>query len=230
MKILVLSDVHYPYHDKDALWTAIEYGKAQRCDSIIFLGDFLDCYQISKYGKDPRKRSLGDELDGGRELLRELTKGFRNKYYYIGNHEARLQHYLENRAPQLVGLRGTTLGEQLDLARNKITLLDAPVHFGKLLFLHGHELAGRGGVNVHDTLWRQLHTHAICGHFHRSMSKTYRTYEGQRYWCGSVGFLGGPQDYCPVNQWTTGFATVEIDNASGQFRAKLHEIHETEVF
>ena len=59
-KILILSDVHIPYHDIDALSVAIETGLSEGVDTVILNGDALDCHMISDFVKDPKKRKFKD--------------------------------------------------------------------------------------------------------------------------------------------------------------------------
>jgi len=40
---LVLSDIHFPNHDKTALVAAMRHGKKERADCILLNGDILDC-------------------------------------------------------------------------------------------------------------------------------------------------------------------------------------------
>lgn len=61
-KVLVLSDIHIPYHDVDAINAALEYGKQQGIDTIYLNGDIADFYMISQHQKDARFRPSG----GGR--------------------------------------------------------------------------------------------------------------------------------------------------------------------
>jgi hypothetical protein len=60
--ILVLSDIHFPYHDEEALGSAIQYGIAQKVNTILLNGDVLDFYQLSRFDKDPSKPKMQVEL------------------------------------------------------------------------------------------------------------------------------------------------------------------------
>ena len=62
-RILLLSDIHVPYHNIEAVSKAIEYGKQQNVNAIVFNGDTVDCYALSRYESDPRKRRFGEELE-----------------------------------------------------------------------------------------------------------------------------------------------------------------------
>jgi len=43
-KVLVLSDIHFPYQDQAALDIALEYGYKNGCNAIYLNGDVLDMY------------------------------------------------------------------------------------------------------------------------------------------------------------------------------------------
>ena len=64
--ILLLSDIHLPYHDINALTIALEYGKKHNVNTIYLNGDIMDCYAASFHEKDPRKRDMSSEFEIGR--------------------------------------------------------------------------------------------------------------------------------------------------------------------
>jgi hypothetical protein len=41
-KVLIISDIHLPYHDDKALFAALEYGLKEQVDTIYINGDLLD--------------------------------------------------------------------------------------------------------------------------------------------------------------------------------------------
>jgi len=57
-KLLVLSDIHIPYHSIEALSCAIEWGKKVKPDAILLNGDCLDFFGLSRYAKDPKKKKF----------------------------------------------------------------------------------------------------------------------------------------------------------------------------
>ena len=99
--ILVLSDIHFPYHDEEALGTAIQYGIQQQVNTILLNGDILDFYQLSRFDKDPSKPKMQVELEQGRWFMKALRTAFPKAriYYKIGNHEERLEKWLRLKAP-----------------------------------------------------------------------------------------------------------------------------------
>lgn len=74
--ILVLSDLHIPFHDITALTVAINYGLEKNINTIFINGDLLDFYQISRFVNVERKRSVPQELKAAREVLQILTDTF----------------------------------------------------------------------------------------------------------------------------------------------------------
>jgi len=74
--ILALSDVHFPYHDEEALGAAIQYGMDQKVNTIILNGDILDFYQLSRFDKDPSKPKMQVELEQGRWFMKALRTAF----------------------------------------------------------------------------------------------------------------------------------------------------------
>lgn len=73
---LIIADLHVPYTCKSALEIAIADAIKFGIDFIIILGDFLDCYHLSRFEKDPRVRQFRSEIDMGKHLLCVLRKQF----------------------------------------------------------------------------------------------------------------------------------------------------------
>jgi len=61
-RLLVLSDIHIPYHSIDALTCAFDYAKKEKPDAILLNGDTLDFFGLSRFAKDPKARSFAHEL------------------------------------------------------------------------------------------------------------------------------------------------------------------------
>jgi hypothetical protein len=73
-RVLMLSDLHVPYHDRESLITALEVGKAENCDHLFINGDLMDCYAISRWETNPAKRSFKKELTATRATLKAFTE------------------------------------------------------------------------------------------------------------------------------------------------------------
>ncbi|RKX25902.1 MAG: hypothetical protein DRP45_04880 [Candidatus Zixiibacteriota bacterium] len=142
---------------------------------------------MSRFGKDPKKRILKEELDMTNEFLDNLQKAMPKKcsaIYMYGNHEKRLEKYIESKAPELDGL--LSLAEFLHLEKRGIDYR----HYGKWLeldnvvYMHGEKLGVKSGYAAHRQMMRVGKTMAM-GHTHRlalvhytDWRGTYRAVEG----------------------------------------------------
>ena len=66
-RILVISDMHIPYHHKDAFKFLKEIKKEFKPDTIINIGDSIDFHNISMHQSSPDLPNAGDELRITRE-------------------------------------------------------------------------------------------------------------------------------------------------------------------
>lgn len=215
-KVLLLSDLHFPYHDVKALTTALKHGQKEEVDAIFINGDLMDFYQLSFHEKDPRVTNIADELEATKLFFDGLKKNFPKAliYYITGNHEARLERYLRVKAPELLDIAEFRIDVLLKLGEKGIHYLEhgTKCYFGKLLVEHGDKMKGSGGVNPARSLFSKLKRHAICGHFHRTSEATEKVYDGDVVVTYSTGCLCELEPrYMEVNNHNHGFAIVEMD-------------------
>ena len=88
-KELIISDLHIPYHDEIAVETALTVAEKETVDTITILGDLIDFYQISTFAKNPKKKSVEQELRETKKFLEDLRARFPKAriIYLEGNHE-----------------------------------------------------------------------------------------------------------------------------------------------
>jgi predicted phosphodiesterase len=217
-RILLLSDIHIPYHDPSALNMAFEYGEKKGFDTIILNGDTLDFHAASRFVKDPRKRDLFGEINMCREFLQDMRAYYPDAkiIYKDGNHDERWQIYLHTHAPGFAKFAQFRLDNMLELEANKIQYVTdkRPIKAGKLNIVHGHEMGGSvfSPVNPARGLYMRAKESSICGHHHRTSEHTEQTINGSIIGTWSTGCLSElhPQ-YLPINNWNLGFAMVEVD-------------------
>ena len=213
-RILVLADIHCPYHDNASLKKAVDAGITYDADTVIILGDMMDFHRISKYPNDPDTLSFKDEIEIGYKLLEYLRESFHDAemFYIEGNHEVRLKHYISRNANEFYGLTALDMDSLLNLGYYDVKYCsDAFIHCGDMSFLHGHELRGVGGVNPSRKLFTKMYKSAICGHLHRPESFYTRDGSGKLLQCHVLGHLGDPNPrYHPRNDWQHGYAIVDV--------------------
>jgi len=106
-RVGILSDIHVPYHNIDSLTTAIKFLKNEKIDALLLNGDTIDCHRLSRFIKDPKKRNFKLELDTFKALFEVFEKQFKCKIYFkTGNHEERYEHFLQEKAGELIGVEG----------------------------------------------------------------------------------------------------------------------------
>lgn len=233
-KVLILSDIHIPYHDNHAIIAACEEGLKQGVDTIYLNGDILDFYQLSFHEKDPRKRSIANELEDARTFFAWLRETFPTQtiYYITGNHEYRLERYLRVKAPELLDCNEFKIDVLLRL--REFDIINIPhrskVYFGKLLVEHGDKLLGAGGVNPARTLLLKFKRPVICGHFHRTTSANSKVYDSHTDMAWSTGCLCELEpSYMEVNEHNHGAAIVDIES-NGSYKVNNFLIIDGKVY
>ena len=218
-KILYMADIHIPYHDKDALQIAMQYGMDADVDTILLGGDITDCYRVSSFVKDPNCRDMAQEIKAVRHFLMALRQAFPKAkiIYKEGNHEERIPRYGKQNAPDMFGADMIkSLDEVLELDRIGIKWLPEkrPMTLNQLNILHGHEYGGRsGGVNPSRNMYLKTKECCIAGHWHKTSQYNGKSIRDKIIGSWTVGCLCDMHpDYMPVNDWNLGFAVIERDD------------------
>lgn len=221
-KLLVMSDIHIPYHDEEAVYLALEYGKQQGMKAIYLNGDTMDCYQLSRFIKDRRLRDMAGELEMTREFLEDIKSAMKVPIYYkFGNHDERFEIYLRQQAPELLGIPDFELRNVLKFKELGIQEVKSKqiAKAGKLNILHGHEFGHSvfSPVNPARGLYMRGKENAMIGHHHQTSEHSEKSLNDSVVTTWSTGALCGIKpDYLPFNKWNLGFAMVKF-NKSGEF-------------
>lgn len=224
-RILILSDIHLPYYDVEALSIALHWASDKDINAIILNGDTMDMYQASRYTKDRRLRDLSGEIEMTRDFLRQLKDEFSCPIYFkIGNHEDRWETYLRTQAPELLGISDFELRNVLRFGELGVTEVKSRqmIKAGKLNILHGHEFGHSvfSPVNAARGLYMRAKASAIIGHHHQTSEHSEKDLLGDVVTTWSMGCLCGlSPEYMPYNKWNHGFAFVEVFN-NGDFELK----------
>jgi predicted phosphodiesterase len=188
-RILILGDVHAPFHDRKAWELVLAAGRKLKPAAIWLLGDFVDCWSVSSHDKDPQRQlSLREELASARYLLDQLDRlGAPSKIYVAGNHEDRLRRFLGTNARELEGL--ISIESSLDLATRGWTYVPYKSHrkVGKLHLTHDVGATGR------QTAFRALDVYqhsVLTGHSHRLCYIVEGNAVGEQKLSATFGWLG----------------------------------------
>jgi len=234
-KVLVIGDLHIPYHNVDAIYTALDYGVSEGVDAIYLNGDIIDFAKISRWMKDPSVPSPQVEIEMVQEFLFGLKGLGLPIYYKMGNHEDRWNAYLLQSAPELYDLDALQIKSILGLEDLDIELIDSKqiAHFGKLMVIHGHEFGEStfSPVNPARGIFLRAKTSVLSGHNHQTSAHHENDLNGNPTACFSLGCLCDlSPDYRPFafTKWNHGFAIVSIEE-NGYFTVDNHRIIEGRV-
>lgn len=229
---LVMSDLHFPYHNIRAITESLNYGIQKNIDAILINGDGMDCYQLSKFNPDPRKRNMKEEIDAFGEFL-DIIRKIAPVTWRFGNHCDRLEKLLITKAPELLGIAEFNLENLLRCGERKIDVVKDQriVYIGKLPTLHGHEVhLASSSVNAARSLFLKTKKSALCGHLHQVSQHSEMTIDDKMITTWSVGHLGDPHPlYARINRWTHGCCRVEV-NEAGEFEVINLRIHNNKLF
>jgi predicted phosphodiesterase len=225
-RLLVLSDIHIPYHSIDALSCAFDYAKKEKPDAILLNGDTLDFFGLSRFAKDPKARSFAHELKTFKEFMDVLKKTFNAKIYFkIGNHEERYFHFLWMKAHEIVGVEEFELENIIKSRAEGIEIIKDKriMKAGDLNIIHGHEFGGSvfSPVNIARGLFLKGKVSAMQGHNHSTSEHTESNMNGEITTTWSLGCLSELHPaYLPINKWNWGFGIIDIDGQDFEVRNK----------
>lgn len=182
-RILLISDLHIPYHHKDTL-PFLAYLKAKyRPTRVICLGDELDKHSLSYHESDPDLPNAADELRLALPIIAELHKIFPKMDLLESNHSSLVyrkakthgipKHYIKS-YNDVLGV-GDGWKWHFDLM---ITLPD-----GKKCYLH------HGKASRCLQLAEKMGCCAVEGHYHNSFSIEYYGTPFALNWAMQVGCL-----------------------------------------
>jgi predicted phosphodiesterase len=229
--ILLISDLHIPYHDISAITIALDYGKKHKINTVVINGDLIDNHQVSRFERDPKKRNVKQEFDATKEFLRILRKTFPQAsiYWIKGNHCIRWEKFLLQKAPEIFSDPYFHLEERLRLNEEKVIILDDKVlvKAGKLSITHGHHVFKGvfAPVSPARGAFMRAKQSVIVGHLHRASHHPEITLDGEVISCWSTACLCELRpDYSPlVSNSQHGFAHIVVEQ-SGDYTVNNFQI------
>ena len=232
--ILILSDLHIPYHDLPSLKAALHYGADHvKPETIVLLGDIIDCYQVSAWDRRPSRVGIKGELESLNLFFQTLCNMFPESriLWKEGNHEERMNRYILTNAPALWDVKGVNLREMSGAEGYGIEYINERrrIDAGRLSMYHGHELQGRASVNPARSQFVQTCISTIAGHCHRTSTHLESDDNGKLIGSWSMGCLCDMRpEYAPINKWNHGFGVAHI-RTDGSFNVENKIIIDGEV-
>lgn len=217
----ILCDIHLGFHDVDAIRICIQYLRKLKVENIVLNGDTVDAHKLSKWAKRKDDIEFTTELQLARNFMDNLRMTFPKAqlYFKVGNHEDRLEHFIQEKADQFAGI--ITWQSLLELDKKGIKFVDS----NQLMFCHGtwiahgHEIKVNAGQTPAQTLLNKTLANSCMGHLHRTSTVSKKTLDGEFIRCDTFGTLSKLQRaYMPYSQSNHGFGFVHDDGQVENFR------------
>jgi predicted phosphodiesterase len=214
-RIYVVPDVHFPYHDPNLVRLCCKAIEAVRPDEIVFIGDFFDCEQVSRYPHNAYQiRPLAEVVKAAHRtiIVPFFSKAPKAKKVFIqGNHEDRIRKYLSLHASALGGPKLVNSKEILGLQSfDEVLAYGDSYTTGKVKITHGDVVRAQPGASAQKLVEFFDGFDVLCGHTHRIGSWTKKTHDGYRQ-----GFEIGHMTNCkdvpgwrPTNNWHASPGTI----------------------
>lgn len=219
-RVLFVPDTHRPYHDKRACKLVMNVAKDVGVDCLVIGGDYADFYSVSSHSRNPnRARNLEYEVDSVNEGLDEfdaLKPG--HKIFIAGNHEDRLERYLQDKAPELFNMvKIEKLFKLKERGWDYIPYKDH-VRIGKLYVTHD---TGKAGKFAHYSALEDFQHSVVINHTHRMGYAVVGNASGAAHVGAMFGWLGDSNqvDYMhrikAKRDWALGFGFGYLDPSNG---------------
>lgn len=217
-RIFIIPDLHCPYHDKKAWTLALRARLEFKPHHTVILGDFADFYSVSSHSKNAARRiTLEEEVDEVKDQLDRLDQWKDKRHFIAGNHEQRLERYINDRCPELFGL--VSIPELFGLKERgwSYTPYGDFLRLGKLHLTHDE---GSSGSTAHMKALATFGSNVVIGHCH-SMGVHYSgTTSGKTHVGASFGWLGDLRDIgymsrVKAGKWTHGFGIGFMEPGTG---------------
>lgn len=211
-KIIVIGDLHAPFHNKKALKQVLQTIKKERPDYVIQIGDLYDSYFASRF----TKKNLGlpqTEWKQGRKVASEMWAEIRRSsprtkcIQVLGNHCMRAFKRIEERLPELQEILKEPLMDAFRFPGVK-TIEDTreELIIDDIVFIHGYR--SRLGDHMKFNLMS-----TVCGHSHKG-GVVYEKVRGEILFEANAGFLADenqePLRYSMQRRtkWTLGYLII----------------------
>lgn len=189
MSVLVLGDIHFPFHHVAALKKAKQAIAQVRPQVVIQIGDLRDMYSASKYPRSYDLMTPAQENKLGREQSEEMWHHIKKlsprskRIQLMGNHDTRYTSRVYEKLPEAeVPMKQWLRNEYTFDGVETIHDPKEEIKVEGIIYQHGY----RPGLGDHAT-YNQHST--VVGHSHRAGLKVFHNLRGLFFEL-NVGWLG----------------------------------------
>jgi hypothetical protein len=227
---LILPDLHAPYHNRAGFALFMKVARSFQWDYLVSIGDFYDCYSVSRYIKHPKKEwRLYEELTlAKQQCLSPLNGlGIKNRVITLGNHDTRPDTFLQEKAPEVY--TQFVQDDWLGFRSTGWTVIDYKQNttIGKALFTH--EVGETGALAVLNA----VQDNVVTGHDHQMNYIVRGNAKGILHVSATFGWLGDPDHASYMfsikakRKWAPGFGVFYVRRSGHIYLTPVPIVDET---
>lgn len=180
--ILVIPDIHFPYHHEGSFDFLREVYQKWNCRRVISLGDLFDMHRTGKHLPEPEAYSMKEEIRLSREAVKTLAKIFPKMKVCFGNHDLRAFKAVKEK-----GITAEMMRPIADLFEcPKDWEFDYEFLIDGVLYFHGDGYSGLKGAM--DAAMKRRSS-VVIGHLHAYGGVSYHNNGGSQIFGLNVGCL-----------------------------------------
>lgn len=182
-RVLIISDLHLPYHHANTLTYLEAIKKIFKPDRVILTGDEIDWHSISFHDKDPDLFSPSQELEEAKKYLKEVYGLFPKADVLESNHGSLV--YRKGKYAGLPRYVFKGYNEILEAPKQWSWSMDLTIRFndGRNCYLNHGKSAN--GLKLSQSMGMSV----IQGHFHEKFDIQYWANSLDLYWAMTVGCM-----------------------------------------
>lgn len=263
---IAFSDIHFRFEDPVALKITLDFTEELQPDNIFVNGDVPDFPDISRFSNSPldnltdsdlanlnslileskrqgkSRKYIKPRLQRDLERIHEFFKDLRRRcpkakiYWIFGNHDHRLQVFVEENKPQLAGVRCPggkgdylSLDEMAKVSDFGVEIVysgknESSMTYGKLLIGHFYTVSSRSGATARGLI-NKKHKSLLQPHVHR-MGSCFKTLNDGTVLVGvEMGCLCRlDPDWMENPNWQQGFVIIHKKKSGNRFHVQPIQI------
>lgn len=196
-RILIISDLHIPYHHQDALSFLQHLKEKYNPTRVICMGDELDKHSLSFHDSDPDLASAGDELKKSLPVIAELHEMFPEMDILDSNHGSLVYRKAKHHGIPKAYIK--EYNDVLGVGKGWRWFYDITLELpnGEYCYFH------HGKASDVKALSQTMGMSAVQGHYHESFKID--------YWGNPLGLHFGMQTGCLINDDSLAFSYNNVN-------------------
>lgn len=195
--ILIISDMHIPYHHKDSLDFLNDLRVKYKPTRIICMGDELDKHSLSFHDSDPNLMSAGDELEKALPTIEQLKKLFPKMDLLESNHGSLVYRKAKHHGIPRQYLKSYNEVLGVNDEWNWHFDLTVTLPNGQPCYFH------HGKSSDVVALSQTMGMNAVQGHYHEKLNV--------QYWANPLGLYFGLQTGCLIDDKSLAFSYNNVN-------------------